>query len=116
MALDLNVVMLNLPWVIVLLIIPVIAKLVLIVLLSRAFNAPMSTALRTGFYLAQAGEFALVMLALASDHKLFSAQLTQTVLAAMIVSMLTAPLLIQFAEPIVRKLPATTGSPRAAKR
>jgi len=115
MALDLDVVASNLPWVIVLLIIPVIAKLVLIVLLSRAFKAPMSTALRTGFYLAQAGEFALVMLALASDNKLFSAELTQTVLAAMIVSMLTAPLLIQFAEPIVRKLTANDWLARAAQ-
>jgi len=115
MALDLSVVASNLPWVFVLLVVPVIAKLVLIVLLSRAFKAPMSTALRTGFYLAQAGEFALVMLALASENKLFSPQLTQTVLAAMIVSMLTAPLLIQFAEPIVRKLTANDWLARAAQ-
>ena len=50
-------------------IVPVLAKLVLIVALSRVFGAPLGTALRTGFYLAQAGEFALVMLALAVDQQ-----------------------------------------------
>src|SRR5207237_9367316 len=115
MALDLRVAVANLGWVVVLLIVPVVAKLALIVLLSRAFRAPLATALRTGFYLAQAGEFALVMLALASANKLLSDQLAQTVLAAMIMSMLSAPLLIQFAEPLVRKLTANDWLARAAQ-
>ena len=42
-------------------IVPVVAKLLLIVGLSRLFGAPPGTALRTAFYLAQAGEFALVV-------------------------------------------------------
>src|SRR5206468_2466351 len=84
MALDLRVVVANAGWVVVLLIVPVIAKLGLIVVLSRLFGAPLGTALRTGFYLAQAGEFALVMLALAAANRLLSGQLAQTVLAAMI--------------------------------
>ena len=115
MALDLEVVAANVGWVLVLLIGPVLAKLALIVVLSRAFGASMSTALRTGFYLAQAGEFALVMLALATQNKLFSLELTQIVLAAMIISMLTAPMVIQFAEPIVRKLTANDWLARAAQ-
>ena len=115
MALDVRVVTANLGWVLILLVVPVVAKLALIVLLSRAFGAPLATALRTGFYLAQAGEFALVMLALASANKLLSGQLAQTVLAAMIMSMLSAPLLIQFAEPLVRKLTANDWLARAAQ-
>ncbi|HYT98321.1 MAG TPA: monovalent cation:proton antiporter-2 (CPA2) family protein, partial [Casimicrobiaceae bacterium] len=114
MALDLRVVVAHVGWVFVLLLVPVVAKLALIVLLSRAFGAPLGTALRTGFYLAQAGEFALVMLALAIANKLLSDQLAQTVLAAMIMSMLSAPLLIQFAEPLVRKLTANDWLARAA--
>src|SRR5256885_8774589 len=55
MALDLRVVAANVGWVLVLLIVPVVAKLALVVLLSRVFGAPLATALRTGFYLAQAG-------------------------------------------------------------
>jgi CPA2 family monovalent cation:H+ antiporter-2 len=115
MALDLKIVAANIGWVLLLLIGPVLAKLALIVALSRAFGASMSTALRTGFYLAQAGEFALVMLALASENKLFAPALTQMVLAAMIISMLSAPLVIQFAEPIVRKLTANDWLARAAQ-
>ena len=92
MALDLGVVARNLPWVAVLLVVPVVAKLVLIVALSRAFGQPLATALRTGFYLAQAGEFALVLLAVAGDLELLPRTVAQVVLAAMVLSMLSAPL------------------------
>jgi CPA2 family monovalent cation:H+ antiporter-2 len=98
-----------------LLIVPVGAKLTLIVLLARAFGAPPGTALRTGFYLAQAGEFALVMLALASANGLISTGFMQIVLASMIVSMLIAPLLIQQSSTWVRKLTANDWLARAAE-
>ncbi|MFI4888374.1 MAG: monovalent cation:proton antiporter-2 (CPA2) family protein [Burkholderiales bacterium] len=98
-----------------LLLVPVAAKLVLIVALARAFGAPLATALRTGFYLAQAGEFALVMLALATGNRLLSPRFAQAVLAAMILSMLLAPLLIQHAERWVRKLTANDWLARAAE-
>ena len=114
MALDLKLVLASWPWVGLMLIGPVFAKLVLVVLLARAFGSPLAAALRTGFYLAQAGELALVMLALAADNKLIPRELTQPVLAAMILSMLAAPVVIQFAEPIVRKLTANDWLARAA--
>ena len=69
MALDLAVVARNIHWVVLLLVVPVVAKLALIVVLSRVFGASMGTSLRNGFYLAQAGEFALVLLALAVDQR-----------------------------------------------
>jgi CPA2 family monovalent cation:H+ antiporter-2 len=94
---------------------PVVAKLVLVVLLSLAFRASPATALRTGFYLAQAGEFALVMLALAVDSRILGPPLTQAVLAAMVLSMLSAPLVIHFAEPVVRRLTANDWLARAAQ-
>ena len=71
-----------------LLVVPVLAKLVLIVALARAFRAPLATSLRVGFYLAQAGELALVMLALAFQNDILPRDLLQPVLAAMIISML----------------------------
>lgn len=101
--------------VVLLLLVPVAAKLVLIVLLARAFGAPLATALRTGVYLAQAGEFALVMLALAEGNRLLSVRFAQAVLAAMILSMLLAPLLIQYADRWVRKLTANDWLARAAE-
>jgi CPA2 family monovalent cation:H+ antiporter-2 len=115
MALDLSIVVRNIPWVLLLLMVPIGAKLALIVALSRAFRATLGTALRSGFYLAQAGEFALVLLALAFDQRLVPGPLTQVVLAAMVLSMLVAPLLIHFVEPIVRKFTANDWLARAAQ-
>jgi CPA2 family monovalent cation:H+ antiporter-2 len=101
--------------VLLLLVVPVVAKLLLIVVLARAFGAPLPTALRTGFYLAQAGEFALVLLSLATDYALLSADFAQVVLASMIMSMLIAPVLIQRADRWVRKLTANDWLVRAAE-
>ena len=102
-------------WVLLLLVVPVAVKLVLIVVLSRLFGGSPGTALRTGFYLAQAGEFSLVLLALAVDVKILGPPVTQVVLAAMILSMLAAPVLIHFAEPIVKRFTANDWLARAAQ-
>ncbi|MGA8032719.1 MAG: monovalent cation:proton antiporter-2 (CPA2) family protein, partial [Casimicrobiaceae bacterium] len=115
MMLDLRVVAEHGGLVLLLLIVPVASKLLLIIVLARAFGAPLPTALRTGFYLAQAGEFALVLLALATEYGLLSREFTQAVLASMIVSMLIAPLLIQRAEKWVRRLTANDWLARAAE-
>jgi len=115
MLLDLRVVAAHWVYVLVLLVAPVAGKLVLVVLLSRLFGAPLGTALRTGFYLAQAGEFALVMLALSVESGLIGPPLTQAVLAAMVLSMLTAPFIIHFVEPIVKKFTANDWLARAAQ-
>lgn len=113
-ALDLRVVAQNLGWVALLVTVPVLGKLLLVALLARVFGAPLATSLRVGFYLAQAGELALVMLALAVDRNVVPASLLQPVLAAMIISMCTAPVVIQLAEPLVRKLTANDWLARAA--
>jgi CPA2 family monovalent cation:H+ antiporter-2 len=115
MALDMRVVGTNVAWVLLLLVVPVGAKLALAVVLARAFGSPLAVALRTGFYLAQAGEFALVMLALSVPHGLIAPGLAQPALAAMILSMLAAPLVIQFSERIVRRLTANDWLARAAQ-
>ena len=115
MYLDLKAVGANLGWVLSLLIVPVLAKLVLVVMLARIFRAALGTALRTGFYLAQAGEFAIVMLVLAVDLTIVEPALAQLVVAAMVLSMLSAPLLIQFAEPLARRFTANDWLARAAQ-
>jgi CPA2 family monovalent cation:H+ antiporter-2 len=115
MYLDLRVVGANLGWVALLLVGPVLAKLILIVVLARVFGAPLGAALRTGFYLAQAGEFAIVLLALASDLAVIAPTFAQLVLAAMVLSMLSAPFLIQFAEPLARRFTANDWLARAAQ-
>jgi CPA2 family monovalent cation:H+ antiporter-2 len=115
MYLNLAVVAANLGWVLLLLIGPVLAKLALIVILARAFRSPLATALRTGFYLAQAGEFAIVLLALTSDLSIVQSTFPQLILAAMVLSMLAAPFMIQIAEPLVRRLTANDWLARAAQ-
>src|SRR6202049_263192 len=115
MYLDLTVVGHYFGWVCLLLLGPVLAKLALIVLLAKVFGAPLGTALRTGFYLAQAGEFAIVLLALSTDLGIIDRTLSQLVLAAMVLSMLSAPFLIQFAEPLARRLTANDWLMRATQ-
>lgn len=114
MLLDLHVGASQLAQIVFLFVVPVAAKFALVVFLARAFGSPYATALRTGIYLAQAGEFALVMLALATENGLLPAPFTQVVLASMILSMLAAPLMIQNADRLVRRLTANDWLARAA--
>ena len=115
MALNVPAVFANLGWVVLFVVVPVAVKFGLIVGLALAFRAPLATAMRTGFYLAQAGELALVMLALATRNAIVPVELLQPLLAAMIISMFTAPFLIQFGEPLVRKFTANDWLARAAQ-
>jgi CPA2 family monovalent cation:H+ antiporter-2 len=115
MSLDLSLVVSHFGWVLLMLVLPVVFKLVLIVALARAFGANLGAALRTGFYLAQAGEFAFVLLAQMRSLGLVDPAVAQVVLAAMLLSMLTAPLVIQYADPIARKLTANDWLARAAE-
>jgi CPA2 family monovalent cation:H+ antiporter-2 len=115
MYLDPSAVIHNLGWMLLLLVAPVLAKLILIVILARLFGASLATALRTGFYLAQAGEFAIVLLAVSVDAEVLQSSFAQLVLAAMVLSMLSAPLLIHFADPLARRLTANDWLARAAE-
>ena len=115
MMLDLGEARVHVVALVALLVVPVAAKLGLVVVLARLFGSPLATALRTGFYLAQAGEFALVMLSLALTHRLLSPDFMRTILASMILSMLLAPLLIEYANTWVRKLTANDWLARAAE-
>jgi len=115
MYLDLHVVGARVGWVVLLLVGPVVVKIALVVALSRLFGSPLGIALRTGFYLGQAGEFAIVMLALSTDLGVVDSTMAQLVLAAMVLSMLSAPFMIQFSEPVVRMLTANDWLARAAQ-
>jgi len=79
-------------------------KLVLITALTRLFGAPMGTALRTGLYLAQGGEFGLVLLSLASQNRLVPPELFNPILASMVISMLLTPFVILYSNRIVTRL------------
>ncbi len=92
------------PLVALLLMLPVLAKFALIAALARLFKAEPGVALRTGLYLAQAGEFGFVVLTLGAEHGLVAAQWVSPVLASMVLSMLLTPLIVMNANRIVMKL------------
>jgi len=92
-------------WLVIMLtVLPVAAKFALIAGLARLFKSPPGVALRTGLYLAQAGEFGFVLLTLGAQHQLIAAQWVSPVLASMVLSMLITPLLIMYSNRIVMKL------------
>ena len=115
MVLDLSIVAGQWRWVLLLLVGLLLLKLAVVVALARGFGAPPGTAWRTGFYLAHAGEFSLVLLAVAQQSGLVDPVGGQVVLAAMVLSMLSAPLVIHFADSLVRRLTANDWLARAAQ-
>lgn len=86
---------------------PVLAKFLLVAALARAFGAAPGVALRTGLYLAQAGEFGFVLLTLGAANALIDPQWLSPVLASMVLSMLATPLLIMYSNRIVMRLSAS---------
>ena len=86
---------------------PVLFKFGLVTGLARLFGAPSGVALRTGLYLAQAGEFGFVLITLAAQERLIPPALQSPVLAAMVLSMLFTPFIIQYSNRIVMKLSST---------
>ena len=95
-------------WLLVLLLtaLPVVAKAALVALLAWGFRATPGVAIRTGLYLAQAGEFGFVLLTLGADQGLISQRWMSPVLASMVLSMLATPFVIMYSNRIVMRLHA----------
>jgi len=107
MSLDWHVVVERWRLVGVLLLLPLAFKLGLVTLLARGLGATAGVSLRTGLYLAQAGEFGFVLLSLAGQRMLMPEWLINPVLASMVLSMLATPFIILYSNAIVRKLVAS---------
>ncbi len=104
MQLDLRVVAAHFGLVALMFIVPLAAKLAIVAGLSRLLGATAGTALRSGFALAQAGEFGLVLVARGSELSLFDPALVQAAIAGMVLSMLVGPFLIQHSDRIVLRV------------
>ncbi|GAD21202.1 monovalent cation:proton antiporter-2 (CPA2) family protein [Acidovorax sp. MR-S7] len=96
-------------WALVLLLLagPLLLKTAIIFALARGLGATSGVSLRTALYAAQAGEFGFVLLSLMQVHELVQPSLMNPVLAAMVLSMLATPFLIQYSNRIVMKLVAS---------
>jgi monovalent cation:H+ antiporter-2, CPA2 family len=92
------------PLVLLLVVVPVLFKLVLVTALARALGATSGVSLRTGIYLAQAGEFGFVLLTLAQKNELVPRSMFNPILASMVLSMLATPFLVMYSNKIVMKL------------
>ena len=107
MMLDWHIVLERWPLVLLLATLPVLFKLVMITVLARALGATSGTSLRTGLYLAQAGEFGFVLLSLSHESRLVPPDLLNPILASMVLSMLATPFIILYSNRIVMKLVAS---------
>ncbi|WP_338414826.1 cation:proton antiporter [uncultured Sphaerotilus sp.] len=107
MKLDWRPVLDQWPLVLALSVVPVLAKAGLVAVLSRLFGSAPGVAIRTGLYLAQAGEFGFVLLTLGAEVKLLGTQWMSPVLASMVLSMLATPFIIMGSNRIVMRLSAT---------
>jgi CPA2 family monovalent cation:H+ antiporter-2 len=86
---------------------PLLVKGMLVAALAWLFRASPGVAIRTGLYLAQAGEFGFVLLTLGAERGLVQPQWVSPVLACMVLSMLATPFIIMRSNWIVMKLSAS---------
>jgi len=86
---------------------PVVFKFALIAALTRLGGASEGISLRTGLYLAQAGEFGFVLLTLGNQHNLIPPDWLNPVLASMVLSMMATPFIIMHANQWVMKWSAS---------
>ena len=103
MLLDMQVVIENFLWVFVILAALILMKTGIIAGLSRLFGTDSSVAVRAGMNLAQAGEFGFVLLAQAGAIGVIENSVLQPVLAAMVLSILIAPFMIEYSEPMIQR-------------
>lgn len=104
MQLDMHSLLENVGWILLIALLLVLVKAGLVTSLCRAFGHETGIAIRTGLTLAQAGEFSFVLLAQGTEFNLLQSHHAQIVLAAMLLSMVLAPFIIQYNGRIARFL------------
>ena len=104
MLLDWRLVLERWPLVLLLVALPIVFKAALVTGLAKALGTSSGVSLRTGLYLAQAGEFGFVLLTLAQKNSLVPPALLNPILASMVLSMLATPFIVMYSNRIVMKL------------
>ncbi len=114
MQLDVPGLLRQLPTVVALLAGIVVVKTVIATIAARPFAGQWFKALRAGIVLAQGGEFGFALLVLLLQNRLVGTDVTQPLLAAITLSMVISPLLIQHNKRIARLLLRETGPAQTA--
>lgn len=104
MLLDWRLVLERWPLVLLLVVVPILFKAALVTGLAKSLGTSSGVSLRTGLYLAQAGEFGFVLLTLAQKNSLVPPALLNPILASMVLSMLATPFIVMYTNQIVMKL------------
>ena len=101
MLLDVPLVLRNLPLVLAVLASLLLVKFALVAGLSRLFGATPGTGMRTGLWLCAGGEFGFVLLSDIKSLQLAPSLVLQAVLAALVLSMLLAPIIVHYSDRLV---------------
>ncbi len=104
MKLNIGVLWQNWLLIVLILLLLLLLKAAIIYLVAKRQGHSSQDSLTSGLYLAQGGEFGFVLLALATQDQILDAEMSQIGMAAILVSMLLAPLVIKLAPRIVNKL------------
>jgi CPA2 family monovalent cation:H+ antiporter-2 len=107
MFLDVRVIVQNLPAVVTLLLGLLAFKGAIVFGASRAFGSPPGTALRSALWLCGGGEFGFVLVSHIDGLNLVPPGLLQTTVAAVLMSMLVAPLIVQISDKVVMRFVAS---------
>lgn len=95
MLLDVGAALAWWPWILALVAAILVFKTLLILALGKLFGMETGVALRTGLVLSQVGEFGFALLLQARQFELIGVEADQIVLAAIVITMLVAPLIVR---------------------
>ncbi|MCB1890008.1 MAG: cation:proton antiporter [Rhodocyclaceae bacterium] len=107
MFLDFHLILVNLIGVLALLVLMLVIKFGVIVGASRAFGSTAGTAMRTGLWLCAGGEFGFVMISSIDGVGVLPPEILQVTVAALVLSMLVAPLIVQVSDKLVMRFVAS---------
>ncbi|WP_020407424.1 monovalent cation:proton antiporter family protein [Hahella ganghwensis] len=115
MIVDFSEVVGNWHWILLMTIILLVLKSILIGLLAYRFQKDLSTAIKTGLYLAQGGEFGFALFALGERYGLVSKQFGAVVISTVILSITLTPALVALARKLSERTRQTGDTEREAR-
>ncbi len=104
MSLNLDILLHNLGYVLLMCLALILVKSGIIMLLARAFGFRPGCSVQTGLLLSQGGEFAFVLFTLGLASGLFDQNLAQTLMVVITITMALTPLLSTFGKNLARRL------------
>lgn len=104
MKMDIHILHQSWHMILILLCMLLVLKAVILFAISKYMKHSTADSLRTALYLAQGGEFGFVMLAVAGSMHLITPELQQAAIAAILLSMMLAPLILNSTDTIVNHI------------